>query len=177
MIDCIAPRLLAQLFFYLAGLGTGLHVARTTVRVRTICCGVCAGHRGGVATPSTSAVACAEARRMPLASFGRPGISWRATFTATCRTESELPYAAIEGVIDATGDPYTAFLDPLRAEILKTDLQGGFEGIGATVRLRPDGLLEIVQPLPGWPADQAGLRAGDAVIEVDGVASSGDDAL
>jgi carboxyl-terminal processing protease len=82
---------------------------------------------------------------------------------------SELPYAAIEGVIEATGDPYTAFLDPLRAEILKTDLQGGFEGIGATVRLRADGYLEIVQPLPGWPAMQAGLQAGDVVLEIDGV--------
>jgi carboxyl-terminal processing protease len=84
-----------------------------------------------------------------------------------------LPYAAIEGVIDATGDPYTAFLDPLRAEILRTDLQGGFEGIGATVRLRPDGNLEIVQPLPGWPAIQAGLLSGDAVLEIDGVKVQG----
>jgi carboxyl-terminal processing protease len=87
--------------------------------------------------------------------------------------ESELPYAAIEGVIDATKDPYTAFLDPVRAEILKTDLQGGFEGIGATVRMRPDGLLEIVQPLPGWPAIEAGLKAQDAVLEIDGIEVQG----
>jgi carboxyl-terminal processing protease len=81
--------------------------------------------------------------------------------------EDELPYAAIEGVIAATGDPYTAFLDPVRAEILRTDLDGGFEGIGATVRLGPDGRLLIVQPLPGWPAMEAGLRANDVILEVD----------
>jgi carboxyl-terminal processing protease len=107
------------------------------------------------------------------------GIFWEAwdvlesNFYGDLPQDSELPYAAIQGVIDATRDPYTAFLDPLRAEILRTDLQGGFDGIGATVRLRPDGLLEIVRPLPGWPAMQAGLQAGDAVLEIDGVRVQG----
>ncbi|MBN1642816.1 MAG: PDZ domain-containing protein [Anaerolineae bacterium] len=82
--------------------------------------------------------------------------------------ESELPYAAIQGVIATTGDPYTAFLDPVRAEVVSSDLDGSFEGIGATVRLRADGKLEIVQPLPDHPAIRAGLRAGDVVLQVDG---------
>jgi carboxyl-terminal processing protease len=83
-------------------------------------------------------------------------------------TEAELPYAAIEGVIASTGDQYTAILDPVRAEIVSSDLSGSFEGIGATVRMRPDGKLEIVQPLADQPAIKAGLRAADVVLSVDG---------
>jgi carboxyl-terminal processing protease len=92
----------------------------------------------------------------------------RDQFYGDLPTEAELPYAAIEGVISSTGDPYTAFLDPVRAEIMRTDLSGSFEGIGATVRMRLDGKLEIVQPLADQPAIKAGLRAADIVLSVDG---------
>lgn len=107
------------------------------------------------------------------------GIFWEAwdllqdQFYGELPTEKELPYAAIQGVIGSTGDQYTAFLDPLRAEIMRTDLNGSFEGIGATVRLRPDGKLEIVQPLPDQPAIGAGLRANDVILEVDGTGVEG----
>lgn len=158
--------LVSAVFFYMAGIGTGLHVARTTFA---------AGSFPSASAPNAGDAATAPAWRTEDVF----GIFWEAwdvlesNFYGDLPQESELPYAAIQGVIDATKDPYTAFLDPLRAEILKTDLQGGFDGIGATVRLRPDGLLEIVQPLPGWPAIQAGLQAGDAVLEIDGVQVQG----
>ena len=158
--------LVGAVFFYVAGIGTGLHVVRTTLA---------AGSPSAASLPGTGDAAATPAQR-PGDVFGIFWEAWdvlESNFYGDLPQESELPYAAIEGVIDATGDPYTAFLDPLRAEILKTDLQGGFEGIGATVRLRPDGLLEIVQPLPGWPAVQAGLQAEDAVLEIDGVEVQG----
>ena len=88
-------------------------------------------------------------------------------------TDKELPYAAIRGVIASTGDPYTAFLDPVRADIVRTDMSGSFEGIGATVRIRSDGKLEIVQPLPDQPAIKAGLRPKDVILEVDDVKLEG----
>lgn len=102
------------------------------------------------------------------------GIFWEAwgvlqdQFYGDLPTEAELPYAAIEGVIASTGDQYTAILDPVRAEIMSSDLSGSFEGIGATVRMRLDGRLEIVQPLADQPAIKAGLRAADIVLSVDG---------
>jgi carboxyl-terminal processing protease len=52
-------------------------------------------------------------------------------------------------------------------------MTGSFEGIGATVRMRSDGNLEIVQPLPDQPAIEADLRAGDVILEVDGVTVQG----
>jgi carboxyl-terminal processing protease len=163
--------LVGAVFFYIAGVGTGLHVARTTFA---------ASLPSAASWPGAKDAATPSPLPSPAQQSGDAfGVFWEAwdilegNFYGDLPSESELPYAAIEGVIDATGDPYTAFLDPLRAEILRTDLQGGFEGIGATVRLRPDGLLEIVQPLPGWPAIQAGLRAGDAVLEIDGMQVQG----
>ncbi len=88
-------------------------------------------------------------------------------------SQEELPqndqvtYAAIEGVIAATGDPHTGFMDPERARIVESSLEGEFEGIGATVEMSDEGLV-IVSPFPETPAEQAGLLPGDLVIEVDG---------
>jgi carboxyl-terminal processing protease len=159
-------------FFYLVGIGTGLHVARTTYAAEPSSAACLPDTSGAAATPPPLTTPAEEAGD----SFDIFWEAWdvlQGDFYGDLPPESELPYAAIQGVIDATGDPYTAFLDPLRAEIFRTDLQGGFEGIGATVRLRPDGQLEIVQPLPGWPAMRAGLQARDAVVEIDGVEVQG----
>ncbi|MEA3308786.1 MAG: S41 family peptidase [Chloroflexota bacterium] len=79
----------------------------------------------------------------------------------------ELSYGAIQGMLMTLGDPYTSFIDPDIAAIINEDIGGQFEGIGATVRMREDGYLEIVRPLPGHPAETAGLKAGDIVLTVD----------
>ncbi len=178
--------IVGAMFFYLAGVGTGLHVARTTLGASSATDLVSSAMTAipTAAGPSATHAPLPAATATPLPRpFQNPedsfGIFWEAwdvleqEFYGELPEESELPYAAIEGVISATGDPYTAFLDPIRAEILRTDLQGGFEGIGATVRLRPDGKLEVVQPLPGWPAIQAGVRAKDVILEVDEVEVQG----
>lgn len=80
--------------------------------------------------------------------------------------EEEMTYGAIRGMVDSLGDPYTAFIDPQRAAIIREDSSGSFEGIGANVTMR-DGLLTIVSVFEGQPADKAGLRSDDIVIKVD----------
>ncbi|HOG47987.1 MAG TPA: PDZ domain-containing protein, partial [Anaerolineae bacterium] len=83
-------------------------------------------------------------------------------------------YGAISGAVQSLGDPYTAFSPPAQAKILAQDLEGCFEGIGATVDL-VDGLLTVVQPLEGSPAFKAGLLSNDVVLEVDGTPLKGMD--
>lgn len=80
----------------------------------------------------------------------------------------DLTYGAIRGVLDALEDPNTILIDPETAEVQRTRLEGEFEGIGAYVALNQDGQLVIVSPMEGQPAEEAGLQAGDIVLEVDG---------
>ncbi len=76
--------------------------------------------------------------------------------------------AAIRGMITVLDDPHTNYIPPTAFEIENEDLLGRFEGIGANVSMRADGGLLVVAPLVGSPAEQAGIRPGDLVIEVDG---------
>jgi carboxyl-terminal processing protease len=73
---------------------------------------------------------------------------------------------AIQGMIETLDDPYTAYIEPQTADILREDETGTFEGIGAMVQMNDD-LLEIVSTFEGQPAEQAGVRAGDIVVQVD----------
>jgi carboxyl-terminal processing protease len=78
----------------------------------------------------------------------------------------KMTYGAVGGMVAALGDIHTAFVDPKRAEYLRSQLQGSFEGIGATVDMQ-NGRLVIVSPIKGTPADKAGLQAGDVILQVD----------
>jgi carboxyl-terminal processing protease len=81
-------------------------------------------------------------------------------------TEEEMTYGAIRGAINTLDDPFTAFMEPDTAAINREDDGGSFEGIGAYVSME-DGRLMIVNTFKEQPADQAGLRRGDIVIQVD----------
>ena len=85
----------------------------------------------------------------------------------------QLTYAAIRGMLGTLGDDYTAFIEPSIAAVISEDATGEFEGIGAFVGLDEDGKVEIVEPFEGGPAEQAGIRAGDRVLAVDGVSVLG----
>lgn len=79
-----------------------------------------------------------------------------------------LIYAAIDGMLSATGDPHTLFLSPQDNQVANTELNGSqFSGIGAIVA-RQGGKLVVVAPIPHAPASNAGIRAGDIVIKIDG---------
>ena len=77
-------------------------------------------------------------------------------------------YGAIRGMLTTLGDDYTSFIEPEIAAILQEDSSGSFQGIGAFVRMRDDGNLEIVGIIAGSPAEDAGLQDGDLVLAVDG---------
>jgi carboxyl-terminal processing protease len=81
---------------------------------------------------------------------------------------------AIEGMLEALDDQHTSFMDPDQFQQANIPLEGEYEGIGAWVD--PDQeYLTIVSPIPGSPAERAGLEPGDQVIAVDGEDMTGID--
>lgn len=91
----------------------------------------------------------------------------------------ELLYGAIDGMLGATGDPYTTFFSPTENQEFTEELSGTFEGIGAEMGMRDD-IITIIAPLEGAPAEKAGLLPGDKIVKIDGIVSSGyslDDAV
>ena len=76
-------------------------------------------------------------------------------------------YGAISGMVASLGDPYTVFLTPDQNKEAKDDLGGKFEGIGAQLGVK-DKKIVIVAPLKNSPAEEAGLSAGDWIVQVNG---------
>lgn len=89
-------------------------------------------------------------------------------FDGELPSESDIVYDAIEGSLESLDDDFTRFVPPELAARLREDMSGSVSGIGAFVRENEEGLLEIVRPIDGQPADLAGLRANDIIIAVDG---------
>ena len=77
---------------------------------------------------------------------------------------AELMDTAIKNMLDEL-DPYTKFLNEQDVETYKINNAGEYSGIGAVVRSYQDKLL-IVEPYKGYPADEAGLKAGDEIVKI-----------
>ena len=88
---------------------------------------------------------------------------------------TELTYGSIRGMLQSLGDEgHTTFLTPQELKRQQTDIEGTFTGIGASIGVK-DGLPVIIAPFDGSPAAQAGVKAGDLIIAVDGDDTSGED--
>ena len=84
----------------------------------------------------------------------------------------QLSDGAIRGMLRALDDPYAAYLTPEQYAIDSQDILGFFEGIGAEVGMR-DGRITIIAPIPDSPADMAGIRPGDVILEIEGESTQG----
>jgi carboxyl-terminal processing protease len=79
----------------------------------------------------------------------------------------KLMQGAITGMIDSLGDPHSGYMDPQTFKEATRPLDESYEGIGAYVDVTGQ-YLTIITPMPGSPAEAAGLKAGDRIIMVDG---------
>jgi carboxyl-terminal processing protease len=83
-----------------------------------------------------------------------------------------LAQGAIRGMLEVLDDPYTSYLDAETYQLSSQGLEGEFGGIGAYVTAK-DGQIVIVAPMEDTPADRAGIKSGDVVLEVDGQSTEG----
>ena len=80
-------------------------------------------------------------------------------------------YGSINGMLNATNDPYSSFMDPKETKEFSEQIDGSFEGIGAELGIK-DKILTVITPLEDSPAEKAGLRPGDKIIKIDGKISA-----
>lgn len=88
--------------------------------------------------------------------------------------EEAMMRGAISGMMEALEDPHTSYMNPDQYRQANIPMEGNYEGIGAWVD--PTGeYLEIISPMPGSPAEEAGLKPGDIVLAIDGEDMTGTD--
>ncbi len=84
----------------------------------------------------------------------------------------KLTEAAIKGVVDSLGDPYTTYLDEQAVNALQSSLSGELTGVGIEVSTENNKIV-VVSPIADGPADRAGVKSGDAIVAVDGRSTEG----
>lgn len=87
-------------------------------------------------------------------------------------SDKQMFYGAMQGLAASMGDPYTMYFDPKEANDFQNALSGTFSGIGAEIGLRDDHIT-IIAPLPETPAERAGLKAGDIIVDINGTSTVG----
>jgi carboxyl-terminal processing protease len=91
---------------------------------------------------------------------------WPADAAQQSAMLQDLENRAIQGMMEGL-DGYSTYLVPVEQQPLAEQLSGEYEGIGVWVEA-PNGQITIVSPMPGSPAEAAGLRAGDVIEAADG---------
>lgn len=89
-------------------------------------------------------------------------------FIGELPTAQQMTYGAARGAISLLNDPYTVFIEPVVRDQERESLQGTFGGIGATLSRPEEGAEVLLEPIPGNPAEVAGILFGDVLLAVDG---------
>lgn len=88
--------------------------------------------------------------------------------------DKKLMQGAIRGMLDSLGDPHTSYMDPEQYQAINQEMEGEYEGIGAWVDPTAE-YLTIISPMPGSPAEKAGLQPEDQIIAINGEDMTGID--
>ena len=86
--------------------------------------------------------------------------------------DQKLLYGAMKGMVNALDDPYSEFMDPQDYKQFQESMAGKFSGVGMYITIK-DGVLTVIAPLAGTPAEKAGIRAGDQILKIDGKPTEG----
>ena len=94
-----------------------------------------------------------------------------ATTTASI-TQDGMLWGAISGLARSYDDPYTVFFPPAEATAFQEDINGSFGGVGMEVGMR-GGFVTVIAPLKDSPAERAGIKSEDRIMEIDGISTDG----
>ena len=79
-------------------------------------------------------------------------------------------YEAITEMLAVLDDPYTRLLRPEQYRSLKVSTAGELSGVGLQININGEsGKLEVIVPIAGSPADEAGIEAKDIILAIDGI--------
>lgn len=87
----------------------------------------------------------------------------------------DLETGIYKGLFWGLNDPYSEYYTPEEYQRLMEDTSGKFAGVGLVITAGEDNLITVVSPIANTPAARAGIKAGDKIIEVDGVTYTGQD--
>ena len=96
---------------------------------------------------------------------------WRHKYDSKIHTNEDA-YVAINTMVASLNDPYTKFLDPKEFADETSSIKGSLKGIGIQIAVK-DGKLMVIAPIEDTPAEKAGLKADDEILEIDGVSTKG----
>src|SRR5574344_420860 len=102
---------------------------------------------------------------------GQDWARWRHKYDDKIKTNADA-YIAINTMIASLNDPYTRFLDPKEFADETSSIKGSLKGIGIQIGVT-DGKLMVISPIEDTPAEKAGLKADDEILEIDGVSTKG----
>ncbi|MCB0363975.1 MAG: S41 family peptidase [Bdellovibrionaceae bacterium] len=83
----------------------------------------------------------------------------------------KLIYGGIKGMLKEL-DPHTNFLEPNIYKEFESETAGEFGGLGIEITVQ-DGILTVISPIEDTPAFNAGVKAGDKIVEIDGDSTKG----
>ncbi len=130
--------------------------------------------------------------KQPIAESGNPGATngnfvtsdqfapyWKAwqilnaeqVNNASSTVDSKI-WGSIAGLAASYGDPYTVFFPPKEAKMFQDDIRGNFGGVGMEVGMKSNQLV-VIAPIKGSPADRAEVKAGDAILSINGTSTAG----
>ena len=80
--------------------------------------------------------------------------------------QADVMDSAINGVLQSL-DPYSSYMSPELFKDMQTDTRGEFGGLGIEIGMEA-GVVKVISPIDGTPADKAGIKAGDFIVKIDG---------